>query len=188
MEVPGAEEVNIEMQSSGLSVVVVGVWEIVLDFLQQSSHTIPAMKLIDVQVIGNDQKAIPAQMATCDQCNGDFFRILVINGHNHLECKSCGESYCQGGCDHGCKDDSCDQSHCAKCGSHMVGGYLPPGTVCDTCKMEGEICRKCNSPLENGRCTDETCPYSDHEQTTEFCPNCGSGLFNEKGECQKCGL
>lgn len=33
MEVPGAEEVNVEMQSSGLSMVVVGVWEIALDFL-----------------------------------------------------------------------------------------------------------------------------------------------------------
>lgn len=162
MEVPGAEEVNIEMQSSGLSVVVVGVWEIVLDFLQQILHPSPAMKLVDIQAIGNDQKVIPAQMVVCEQCSQSTFRIFVINGHNHLECTTCGTSYCQGDCNHGCKDDSCDQSHCVKCGSHMIGGYLPHGTVCESCKMEEEL--------------------------SENCPSCGSQFPpNEQGECQECG-
>lgn len=80
MEVPGAEEVNIEMQSSGLSVVVVGVWEIVLDFLQQILHPSPAMKLVDIQAIGNDQKVIPAQMVVCEQCSQSTFRIFVSTG------------------------------------------------------------------------------------------------------------
>lgn len=34
-----------------------------------------------------------------------------------------------------CHDDSCDLSHCAKCGSHMLGGYLEHGAVCDSCHM-----------------------------------------------------
>jgi len=151
---------------------------------------IPTMNLIDIQVTDKDQKVIPAQMVTCEQCHQSSFRILVINGHNHLECITCGDSYCQGGCDHGCKDDSCDRSHCAKCGSHMMGGYLPHGTVCDSCKMEEEskkTCRKCGSPVdENGFCSDETCPFESSYQDT--CPYCKSGIFNEKGECQKCGL
>lgn len=37
-----------------------------------------------------------------------------------------------------CHDDSCDMSHCAQCGSHMLGGHLAHGTVCDTCSMEEE--------------------------------------------------
>lgn len=32
-----------------------------------------------------------------------------------------------------------------------------------------DFCKKCNSPLdEHGRCTDETCPYSDREQNETF--------------------
>lgn len=37
-----------------------------------------------------------------------------------------------------CHDDSCDLSHCAKCGSHMLGGHLEHGAVCDSCTMEEE--------------------------------------------------
>lgn len=37
-----------------------------------------------------------------------------------------------------CKDDSCDLTHCSKCGGHMMGGYLPHGTVCDSCQQEAE--------------------------------------------------
>jgi hypothetical protein len=37
--------------------------------------------------------------------------------------------------EHQCLDDSCEQSHCAKCGSHMLGGYLEHGTVCDSCTL-----------------------------------------------------
>ena len=127
------------------------------------------MNLIDIQVRGNDQKVIPAQMALCDKCKGRTFLILVINGHNHLECTTCGTSFCQGGCDHDkeekkiCKDDSCDQSHCFKCGSYMMGVSLPPGTVCENCTME-------------------------EENNQDSCPYCKSGLFDQNGECLKCGL
>jgi hypothetical protein len=30
------------------------------------------------------------------------------------------------------------------------------------------LCRRCGSPLENERCPDETCPYSDHAQDAEW--------------------
>lgn len=33
--------------------------------------------------------------------------------------------------------------------------------------LETGVCRKCGSPLKNDRCTDETCPHSDFEQTWE---------------------
>lgn len=29
-------------------------------------------------------------------------------------------------------------------------------------------CKKCGSPLEHDRCTDETCPYSDYDQNSEI--------------------
>ena len=34
-----------------------------------------------------------------------------------------------------CADDGCDGSHCAKCGSHMLGWYLGCSPVCSTCEM-----------------------------------------------------
>lgn len=37
-----------------------------------------------------------------------------------------------------CFDDSCDLIHCARCGSHMMGAYLEPGTICDSCRMAEE--------------------------------------------------
>ena len=137
------------------------------------------MKFIDIQVVGNDQKVVPAQMAICDQCNGNTFLNLVINGHNHLECTSCGTSYCQGGCDHGCKDDSCDRSHCAKCGGHMMGEYLPHGTLCDSCQNDKQLFN--DLPLCTGF-------IDDPDESDLACPYCGSGLMDEKGNCKKCGL
>lgn len=46
-----------------------------------------------------------------------------------------------------------------------------------------DTCPKRGSSMEDGLCSDETCPLSD-----EHCPYCGSGLLNDKGECQICGL
>lgn len=37
-----------------------------------------------------------------------------------------------------CKDDSCDLSHCKRCGSHMMGGYIGGDVLCDCCKQEAE--------------------------------------------------
>ena len=151
-----------------------------------------------ITVTDNKGVVKDALLVICPKCEHNTFSIIVIDLHNHLQCMRCSESFCQGGCHHeenpsACKDDSCDQSHCAKCGSHMLGGYLPNGTVCESCTREEEddhknkSCRKCNSPIdENNFCTDETCPFSDNYQ--DSCPYCKSGLFNEKGECQKCGL
>lgn len=103
------------------------------------------MKLIYIQAIDKNQNVVDAQMAQCDQCPGTTFRILVIHGHNHLECVECGTSFCQtGDCDHNnkenphCKDDSCDRSHCVKCGTHMMGEHLPHGTMCESCEMVEE--------------------------------------------------
>ena len=60
----------------------------------------------------------------------------------------------------------------------------PENAGCDRC---GDKCRKCGSPLNiDGFCEDETCPFSDNYQDT--CPYCKSGVFNEKGDCEKCGL
>jgi hypothetical protein len=38
-----------------------------------------------------------ADKAICDYCSNDEFFILIIFGHNHLQCTSCGTSYCQAG-------------------------------------------------------------------------------------------
>ncbi len=102
------------------------------------------MNLIPIQVIGNDQKLVPAQMVECDQCFQSTFRILVINGHNHLECTTCGTSYCQGNI-RGC---------------------------CNHSSVAVITCRKCGTPLENGLCKDETCPYSEYEQIIDL-SQCG---------------
>lgn len=49
----------------------------------------------------------------------------------------------------------------------------PPVIYCDDCILEesynAEICQRCSSELIDGFCTDETCPFSDHEQV------CGLG-------------
>lgn len=34
-----------------------------------------------------------------------------------------------------CNDDSCDGSHCVKCGGHMLGWNLPPSTICQSCLL-----------------------------------------------------
>lgn len=42
----------------------------------------------------------PALLVTCPECGEDLFNILVIDGHNHLQCSECNTSFCQGGCEH----------------------------------------------------------------------------------------
>jgi hypothetical protein len=32
-----------------------------------------------------------------------------------------------------CWDDSCDGSHCAKCGGHFIGWHVAPSSICDSC-------------------------------------------------------
>lgn len=56
------------------------------------------MELEACQAKDIDGNVVNAQKAVCPQCNCDRFMILVINGHNHLQCTSCEESFCQGGC------------------------------------------------------------------------------------------
>jgi uncharacterized paraquat-inducible protein A len=46
-----------------------------------------------------DGPAKPAELVLCSDCGGDAFQILVIDGHQHVQCTSCGTSYCDGKCD-----------------------------------------------------------------------------------------
>lgn len=59
------------------------------------------MKLEQTEVKDKDGKVTQADKAVCTVCSGDSFHVLVIHGHNHLQCANpiCGESYCQGGCE-----------------------------------------------------------------------------------------
>jgi formate dehydrogenase maturation protein FdhE len=38
-----------------------------------------------------------ALLAICPECEGESFSIIVINGHNHLQCSLCETTFCQGG-------------------------------------------------------------------------------------------
>ena len=38
-----------------------------------------------------------ADVATCPECNGDTFHIMIVQGHNHLLCCNCFVSFCQSG-------------------------------------------------------------------------------------------
>jgi len=37
-----------------------------------------------------------ADLQICDNCRSEVFGIYIIDGHPHLQCAECGETYCQG--------------------------------------------------------------------------------------------
>src|SRR5512137_651482 len=43
-----------------------------------------------------------------------------------------------------------------------------PSLIAELEKFTPQVCKKCGSDLVHERCTDETCPYSDHEQSTDL--------------------
>ena len=49
-------------------------------------------------------------------------------------------------------------------------------------------CMKCSESFCQGGCDHGNHDEEEEEETPDTCPNCGSGIFNEKGDCQKCGL
>jgi hypothetical protein len=53
------------------------------------------MKTEQVKVLDNEGNEQSALLVICPECGWGEFRILVINGHNHLECLGCTASYCQ---------------------------------------------------------------------------------------------
>lgn len=59
------------------------------------------MTLLDV-LLDSNIGLVRGHKAICDYCSNDEFFILIIFGHNHLQCTSCGTSFCQmgGGCNH----------------------------------------------------------------------------------------
>ena len=57
------------------------------------------MNLQPITVSDNKGGHTNAHKAVCPKCSFDAFMILIINGHNHLQCTQCMESYCQGGCE-----------------------------------------------------------------------------------------
>ena len=52
-----------------------------------------------ITVQDNKGNSVLAFKATCPDCGNDQFMILIINGHNHLQCTDCNVSFCQGGCE-----------------------------------------------------------------------------------------
>ncbi len=64
------------------------------------------MKFVEGKAISRlngEQRA--AQLATCDKCDGTTFKVFDIDGHSHLECATCGTSYCDGSCGFTASDD-----------------------------------------------------------------------------------
>lgn len=55
------------------------------------------MNLIPIVVTDHKGEAVSAQKASCPECGNDTFLILVIKGHNHLQCSQCNTSFCQSG-------------------------------------------------------------------------------------------
>lgn len=54
-----------------------------------------------IEVVDAHGRKHSAYKATCPDCGGDSFHILIINGCNHLQCTACNTSFCQSG-DCGC--------------------------------------------------------------------------------------
>jgi hypothetical protein len=52
----------------------------------------------DAMVAPKGGKAEVALEAYCEECGNNTFRILIIHGHNHLNCSNCNTSFCQNGC------------------------------------------------------------------------------------------
>lgn len=93
------------------------------------------MKTENILVKDKNGQSKPAIMAVCPDCNNNKFMILVIDGHNHLQCSNCNTSFCQ--------DGSCDKPPvilCPVCNQQMaVGGDEISGDVfCQCCNT------KCN--------------------------------------------
>lgn len=89
------------------------------------------MKLVKVEVQAPDGAKKEAEKAVCQLCSGDLFYILVINGHNHLNCAECGESYCQGNCE----EEQAPEILCPKCNQKMeVGPDTISGDVYAQCR------------------------------------------------------
>lgn len=70
----------------------------------------------------------------------------------------------------------------------------PLNKVAEKAAEEIIQCKKCGSPVdENGYCTNRNCNYfeiyqDEEDESPDNCSYCGSGLTNDKGNCQKCGL
>ncbi len=54
-----------------------------------------------------------------------------------------------------------------RCNIEIPVGDIP-ALITELQKFTPQVCKQCGSPLEHDRCTDETCPYSDHEQDWDY--------------------
>jgi hypothetical protein len=58
------------------------------------------MTTIQVRIESNLGPVL-GRKGVCDYCSNDEFYLLVIFGHNHIQCSKCGTSFCQlGHCSH----------------------------------------------------------------------------------------
>ena len=63
------------------------------------------MKYHDVTVTDKNGVAVKAQMVVCPNpaCGlsggDDRFHLYVVDGHSHMQCITCGETFCDGMCD-----------------------------------------------------------------------------------------
>lgn len=58
-------------------------------------------KQVKVEARDGSKEVTDALLVICPQCSGDSFKIFVVHGHNHLQCATCNETFCQGGGAHG---------------------------------------------------------------------------------------
>lgn len=56
------------------------------------------MNTREVTVEDKDGKVVKATMVVCPSCGNNEFILLQIEGHDHLQCAACDNSFCDGSC------------------------------------------------------------------------------------------
>jgi len=55
----------------------------------------------EIKVVSRaDHSEVKAKLAVCPECKSETWLVYFVNGHPHLQCSQCDETYCQG---EGCK-------------------------------------------------------------------------------------
>lgn len=78
----------------------------------ETSHTMTTKPItVTSKKDGRKEKA---ELLTCAKCGGDIFLLIVIKGHQHVQCYLCDEMFCDGTCggkDYGADHDSINKTH-----------------------------------------------------------------------------
>jgi hypothetical protein len=61
------------------------------------------LKTLSSTAVDVDGNCVPIEVCQCSACDSDLFAIFKVEGRQHVQCASCGVTYCahEGPCAHG---------------------------------------------------------------------------------------